>query len=423
MSNKLEITASLAAAARKAFTSSVILCCAAASLSLGCHDAGLSSIAGKSNSPDKQESTESSSTTATDTDASADTPIWVNGSFLTCSWLEISDANDVTTSCRMVSSSGVAEPAGLELACSAQDAETGEVVGQTIPTTGLAFHVSLRAQQIARTRVTCQVSGHGTVTSKAQTLASALAGGDSAELLRCLEGDAAGSARACVVEAGISIGIEPAADDEGGAGPQIEQNEASPSTANCRNAAPSAIYNYDGAVTSRGNTSYTSGTAIDVWDTLDDYYGLTTGHVPDWSSDSLCDSTNWTDVTPSGGCAANAANCTYKDGTTTLLVTKLINSAATYSWSGAVEACGSLNYGGYTSGWRLPTQEELLRLYTSGIHSIKNANFISDASMKSSVWSSTSNSSDTSSAWGVILSTGVSSSLAKTTLTYALCVR
>jgi hypothetical protein len=223
MPNQLKIDTSVVAGARKVFAAGFICWCAVASIFYSCSEAGMSGIAGKGDTSDKEEGPASSTSTATET--GSDEAVWINGSYLTCSWLEISEANDVTAACRMLSSSGTRRPDGLDMACSTQDAETGVAVGQTILKTGLAFHVKLRAQQIAKARLDCQVSGQDAASSKIETLVSVLAGAASAELLACLNNDAAGSARACVAKAGISIGTEPADDDGAGTDSGIEQDD------------------------------------------------------------------------------------------------------------------------------------------------------------------------------------------------------
>lgn len=93
---------------------------------------------------------------------------------------------------------------------------------------------------------------------------------------------------------------------------------------NCRNRAKTSIYNYDGVVSSLPNTAVSTGTDIDVWDTIDDYAndtGLPSGKPTLWSSttDYDCggaeltsgDDNVWKDVT-TGGCIANS-ECVMKD--------------------------------------------------------------------------------------------------------------
>lgn len=220
---ELKVSRSAAAAARNAVMGRVGLCCIAASLFFDCSEAGVMGVAGKLDAGDGKKGAESS--TSTDTETGSDEAVWINGSYLTCSWLEVSDANDVTAACRMLSSSGAARPPGLDFACSAQDAATGAALGQTILKPDLAFHVKLHAQQIGSARLACQVSGHDAVTSKTETLVSVLAGANSAELLACLTNDAVGSARDCVAKAGIPLGTEPADDGAGNTGSGIEEGD------------------------------------------------------------------------------------------------------------------------------------------------------------------------------------------------------
>jgi hypothetical protein len=49
-------------------------------------------------------------------------------------------------------------------------------------------------------------------------------------------------------------------------------------------------------------------------------------------------------------------------------------------WNTAWSNCQSLNYNGQT-GWRLPTQKELMEAYTHGIRSAARTNWITEAFM------------------------------------------
>ena len=172
---------------------------------------------------------------------------------------------------------------------------------------------------------------------------------------------------------------------------------------NCRNSINSTHFNWDGAIGSLPNTAQSGGTTNDYWDTIDDYYGFSSTQVAGWSSNTLCDSSTWTDVTTVDGgmttitCAASSANCQYRDKISNLVVTKNIGSA---TWSGALQACNSSFYGGFNAGtWRLPTQKELMSLYEHGLASLASANFMTIATMQGSFWSSTTNSSSSANGW------------------------
>ena len=194
---------------------------------------------------------------------------------------------------------------------------------------------------------------------------------------------------------------------------------------NCRNAVNSTYFNYDGAVASLPATGVTSGTAFDYWDTVDDYYGFAANKVTAWSSDTYCDSSTWTDVTTTNGgttfttCALSSANCQYKDNITNLVTTKVVSASST--WSAAVNACASSTYGGYAAGtWRLPTQKELMSQYEHGIVSLVSANFMTLVNMQNYFWSSSTNSTSTTNAWGVGLAGGTTDDY--NTKAYSFCV-
>ena len=198
---------------------------------------------------------------------------------------------------------------------------------------------------------------------------------------------------------------------------------------NCRNTVNSTYYNWDGAIGSLPTTSETGGTQNDMWDTVDDWYGFSTATVSGWSSNTLCDSTTWTDVTTTDGgsttttCAASSANCQYRDNITNLVVTKNITSI---DWAGAIQTCNSSTYGGFSAGtWRLPTQKEVLSLYEHGIVSLASAAFITLATMQGTYfWSSVTSGVNTSFAFWVRLANGTSATNGgKTSSNSVLCVR
>jgi len=196
---------------------------------------------------------------------------------------------------------------------------------------------------------------------------------------------------------------------------------------NCRNTGNRTYFNYDGAVGSIGTAGVTTGTTYDYWDTIDDYNGFPANKVAAWSSDTVCDSSVWQDVTTTNGgstittCAASPASCQYKDKITNLVTTKVISTAL--AWNTALSTCNSSTYGGYAAGtWRLPTQKELLSMYEHGITSLDSANFMTLANMRNYFWSS-STTNLTTSAWNVGLAFGTPGYTDKTNATYVVCVR
>ena len=197
---------------------------------------------------------------------------------------------------------------------------------------------------------------------------------------------------------------------------------------NCRNGVNNTYYNFDGAVGSLPATSQTGGTTPDFWDTVDDYNNFAATLVMGWSTDNLCDSSMWQDVTTADGgttttsCGANPTNCQYKDLISGLTVTKLIASSMT--WSSTMIGCSATTYGGYSAGsWRLPTQKELMSLHAHGIAAVGSSNFITLAQLQTSFWSATTFAALTTYAWYVSPATGLTTSALKTGAQNYLCVR
>lgn len=193
---------------------------------------------------------------------------------------------------------------------------------------------------------------------------------------------------------------------------------------NCRNGVISANFNWDGAIASLPNTMNTTGTAFDLWDTWSDTGGFASNKVTSWSSDTFCDSSTWADVTTVDGgatlstCAANSSVCQYKDKISGLAVSKTGGGG----WNTAINNCQNSTYGGYAAGtWRLPTQKELMSLYTNGIVSVAQANFISLATMNAYMLSATT--LDTWNAMSMQLKSGYFANATKTGGYTYLCVR
>src|SRR5690606_33653852 len=191
---------------------------------------------------------------------------------------------------------------------------------------------------------------------------------------------------------------------------------------NCRNAVNSSIYNYDGAIASIPTSGVNTGTVLDWWDTIDDYNNNVAFPAPyskqdapeDWDPDEhYCGDDNWEDVSVPG-------DIMYQDKLSGLTWT---SDQGTGSWPTALNNCNALNasnYGGFASGWRLPTQKEWMQAYTNGIWSQKTQLSLSE----SYYWSSSSRSDYTSSAWLVHLHNGFTTSGVKTGTSHrVLCIR
>ena len=211
---------------------------------------------------------------------------------------------------------------------------------------------------------------------------------------------------------------------------------------NCRNTITSATFNYDGALASLPNTSTATGTILDYWDTIDDYLGFAASKVTAWSSNTLCDSTTWTDVTTTDGGVSNVAcgtssTCIYKDQISNLQVTGILQSGnynqtstsspeSSLAWNAAQQACAGSTYGGYAAGtWRLPTQKELMSIYEHGVTSLANADFITLANMNALYFMSSTTYANvsTDNLWYVSLAYGYTRANSKAFGYYIVCVK
>ena len=184
---------------------------------------------------------------------------------------------------------------------------------------------------------------------------------------------------------------------------------------NCRNAV---------RLSSFDNTTSPAATGSDIWDTIDDYYGLpaSTNFPPTWSvANNYCggveatagDNNVWKDVTTTDGvtestCSVTPGNCTMQDKISGLKWSNKIEwyerdsrrtdqfrLRTTATWGEAVTRCSALFRNG-VSGWRLPTEKELTDAYNHGISSAArtDANWITLANMQVEVgfWSASSDS-------------------------------
>jgi hypothetical protein len=177
--------------------------------------------------------------------------------------------------------------------------------------------------------------------------------------------------------------------------------------------------------------------SIDISDTIDDSNSGVSGVPPDlvsaWGVGTDCggvevtagDDNVWQDVTTSTGglassCVTDSARCTMRDKITGLWWSKW---QASSSWIVGWSSCLSLNYNGQT-GWRLPTQKELMEAYNHGIRSAAGANWIPLSNMTSSFWSATTSVQITNNAWQVTLANGTTSlGSTKTSAANYVCVR
>lgn len=97
------------------------------------------------------------------------------------------------------------------------------------------------------------------------------------------------------------------------------------------------------------------------------------------------------------------------------------------NWFDAMFACNRLNtigWNGYTTGWRLPTQKELMEAYVHGFRSVEGPNWNSEPFNIYPRLSATTSSTNTAFAFAVGLSFGDSTmSTSKTSPATFVCVR
>jgi hypothetical protein len=205
---------------------------------------------------------------------------------------------------------------------------------------------------------------------------------------------------------------------------------------NCRNRVNSSRYNYDGAIGSIRVGGVTTGTSVDIWDTIDDYNNNVSGLPPSvvtaWGNNTDCagvevtagDDNVWKDVTTTAAgaasnCATDGARCTMQDKITGLWWSKLQANA---TWNVAWSNCQSLNHNGQT-GWRLPTQKEIMEAYTHGIRSEARTNWMTEANMNTNLWSGSAGSTNTANAWTFYLTNGSTGNFGKGVANQVVCVR
>jgi hypothetical protein len=194
------------------------------------------------------------------------------------------------------------------------------------------------------------------------------------------------------------------------------------------------------------NQSAAPGTAAsnEIYDTIDDYAN-NSGQVvlTPFGTDYLASTTQWQIIAPGGGagtsadCDAGTDDCVYKDLNTRLMWTEQnaqpglpIDTSIGMSHVNALAFCSGLTFAGMT-GWRVPTQKELMQAYVDGFGNVGKANpFFADVVDLSvyPVWSSSDVSSDaatnnTALRWRGNLVTGATHGIRQDTITEWICVR
>jgi hypothetical protein len=173
-----------------------------------------------------------------------------------------------------------------------------------------------------------------------------------------------------------------------------------------------------------------------IYSTIDDKtnFAATGGNVYSnpWAPASRCggveatmgDEKVWRDATLDtngavSSCSTVPANCTFQDKITRLKWSKL--NPNTLNWTSAIVQCEQFTLNG-SSGWRLPTQKELMAAYEHGIVTASNSNWISSSDFVAPLWSSTTSNETSSSAWVLGLLNGNDAAMPKNGQNRFLCV-
>lgn len=173
-----------------------------------------------------------------------------------------------------------------------------------------------------------------------------------------------------------------------------------------------------------GTGANASTTSADIYDTIDDYNNNSStfpAEVPATGSWGPIPGANWlrdplSDSDTSGTCNGAEA-CVYKDQITGLLWAK--PDATMRSLDAAIGYCAGLNYGTYT-GWRVPTQKEILQAYNDGLWSLKTPMLFAASPQ---YWSATTDSMATGNAFLIDISRGEGITTPKTGTELSICVK
>jgi hypothetical protein len=173
----------------------------------------------------------------------------------------------------------------------------------------------------------------------------------------------------------------------------------------------------------------------DLWDTIDDNnnYSDFSPTATSWSGTYLCDSTNFEDLSSTGGPSFTPSDTipaggtvpfsrVWRDKLSGVYFTNILYSGSTSTnWSVVMDLCSGLDSGDGPGNWHLPTQKELFQLYVNGISKVQvNGSVFPTLPL----WSATAHSQATSLAWVVTLSDGSTAlNLRSSTNIGAICVR
>jgi hypothetical protein len=165
---------------------------------------------------------------------------------------------------------------------------------------------------------------------------------------------------------------------------------------------------------------------IDMYDSIVDYAG--NGAFPqavpagwlavtgdNWERDPTSD-------TDGDGTCNGAEACAYRDLTTNVVWAR--TDATQRYWEESISVCEALNaasFGGYSSGWRMPAQKDVMQAYSDGIWSQHDSSKLNIANVWH--WTATTYGSTPTKAWYFYLALNSNGQLDKTSQTAAvICV-
>jgi hypothetical protein len=144
-----------------------------------------------------------------------------------------------------------------------------------------------------------------------------------------------------------------------------------------------------------------------------------------------CGLAHWALLNAQGGIGGNLSNCNSTnsqcvavDLQAKMAWTRLTPGVQTRTWSDAAIYCSNLTYKGL-SGWRLPTQKELLQAYINGSTGVTKQYLAGFGRADRPIWSATTRAASTEQdkAWYVDWSSGFTYNLSKSTSLGFRCVR
>jgi hypothetical protein len=179
--------------------------------------------------------------------------------------------------------------------------------------------------------------------------------------------------------------------------------------------------------TSYDNITSPAVTGTDIWDTVEDRnYFEPYSTVNPWTDQYRCgyDSIATSDEKTWEFVSGINANALFKDRISGLTWTRG-TSTGTKFWQSAITYCDALDHGTFQD-WRLPTAKELSDAYSHGIYDlVDQSNPGLGMDLDGNFWSSSTQSTITTSAWYINLSTGYGGGATKTNAAgvLVLCVR